>query len=178
MIVDESIVLEVIDDKHAEPLYELTNRHREYLREWLPWVDAMHTVEGFKRYVELCRKRHWERVEIGYVIVVEGMVAGRIGMYHFDHQNKIASIGYWLAEDFQGRGIITRACQKIIHYGFTELGMNRIEIKCATGNVKSQAIPERLHFTREGVIRQGEWHREGFLDLYLYSLLRDEWSGE
>ncbi|HSI90037.1 MAG TPA: GNAT family protein, partial [Adhaeribacter sp.] len=111
-----------------------------------------------------------------YFIRHEGQLAGNIGLYHIDHQNKIAAIGYWLGAAFQGKGIITEACRKLIAYGFTELNLNRIEIKCGTGNLKSQAIPERLGFTKEAILRQAELVNGNFQDLYLYSLLKEEWA--
>ena len=63
--------------------------------------------------------------------------------------NKLASIGYWLDQHYQGKGIITKSCKALIHYGFTTLHLNRIEIRCGTENYKSQAIPESLHLKKE-----------------------------
>ena len=55
---------------------------------------------------------------------------------------KIGSVGYWLSEEFQGKGIVLRSVEKLVDYCFTELLLNRIEIKCGTKNYKSQAIAE------------------------------------
>ena len=55
-------------------------------------------------------------------------------------------IGYWLGEQFQGKGIMTAACRVLVNYAFNEFKLHRVEIKCATGNTKSCAIPERLLF--------------------------------
>ena len=85
-------------------------------------------------------------------------------------------MGYWLADGWQGRGIVTKCCIALIQYGFNDLGLNRIEIKCATGNDKSGAIAEKLNFKREGILREAEWLNGTFIDLYLYSMLRDEWE--
>jgi len=52
--------------------------------------------------------------------------------------------------------------------------MNRIQIKVATENLKSQQVAERLGFKYEGIEREGELHKCGFLDLKVYSLLRNE----
>jgi ribosomal-protein-serine acetyltransferase len=63
----------------------------------------------------------------------------------------------------------------MIDEGFTRLHLNRIEIRAALENFKSQAIPERLGFKKEGLIRQGEFVNDHFVDLYVYSLLKEEW---
>jgi ribosomal-protein-serine acetyltransferase len=63
----------------------------------------------------------------------------------------------------------------LITYGFKVLGLHRIEIKTATNNLKSQAIPEKLNFKKEGILREAELVNNKFLDLYLYSILSFEW---
>jgi ribosomal-protein-serine acetyltransferase len=61
-------------------------------------------------------------------------------------------------------------------HGFGELGLNRIEIKAAAGNLRSQAVAVRLGMVREGVERQSEWLYDRFVDHVVFSMLRDEWS--
>ena len=68
------------------------------------------------------------------------------------------------------------ACTKVlIRYVFEEFDINRVEIQMSTRNPKSKAIPERLGFTQEGVLRSNERLRE-FSDSYVYSLLREEYE--
>lgn len=109
------------------------------------------------------------------MIKFNGNIIGRIGLHFIDAINKTGAIGYWISEGLQRQGIITNSCKAIIKFGFTELNLNRIEIKCATQNLKSKAIPEKLHFKQEGIQRQGEFLNNQFTDLYVYSLLKEEW---
>ena len=92
-----------------------------------------------------------------------------------DKQNKIGEMGYWIIESEQGKGIITKSCKALIDFCFISLQLNRIEIKCGTENSKSKAITVRLNFTHEGVIRQGEWLYDKFIDLDLFSLIKKEY---
>ena len=55
------------------------------------------------------------------------------------------------------------------------MNINRIQIKAATENLKSRAIPERLGFTFEGIERDAELHTRGFVDLAIYGLLKNDW---
>ena len=103
-------------------------------------------------------------------------IVGRIGIHYIHLHNRIAALGYWLGDGYQGKGIITKACIALIDHCFNELGMNRVEIKCATGNHKSRAIPEKLNFVKEAVLRKAELVNDTFLDLYLYSMLKEEWE--
>ncbi len=174
--VDDSISLELLEEIHAESLLNLVNANRTYLREWLPWVDQMHTVANFAYYISDTKKRAAEKTDFGFAIIIDKHLAGRIGLHHINQQNKIGEIGYWLANGLQGKGIMTRCCRAIIDHGFTQLGLNRIEIKCAVGNDKSLAIAEKLQFKQEGILRQAEWQNGKFIDLYLYAMLKVEWE--
>lgn len=174
--VDDTISLEFLEEIHAESLLNLVNANRTYLREWLPWVDHMHTVANFTYYINDTKKRAADRTDFGYAIIIDKNIAGRIGLHHINHQNKIGEIGYWLADGLQGQGIITKSCTAIINHAFTKLSLNRIEIKCATGNYKSRVIAEKLGFTQEGILKQAELLNGKFVDIYLYAMLKQEWQ--
>ena len=60
----------------------------------------------------------------------------------------------------------------MIDLSFSELQLNRIEIKCGTENIKSQSIPEKLNFTKEGVMKQAELLYDRLIDLNLYALVK------
>lgn len=174
--VDDVVTLHLLDYQHAETLYQLVKANRLHLREWLPWVDHMRTVEDFRKYINNSKQRYAGHTEIGYVILANNDMVGRIGLYNIDVFNKSASIGYWLSKEWEGKGIITRSCKAVIDEGFKRLKLNRIEIRAALQNYKSQAIPQRLGFKQEGIIRQGEFVNNQFVDLYVYSMLREEWE--
>jgi ribosomal-protein-serine acetyltransferase len=76
----------------------------------------------------------------------------------------------------EGRGIVTRACRAIVSEGFSERGLHRIEIRCATGNERSAAIAKRLGFVHEGVLRDAEWLHDHWVDLNVFSMLEHNWA--
>jgi len=172
--IDENIRLELIDEKHSQPIFDIVDKNRKHLREWLPFVDRMQTVEFAENFVKGTMQRNKDGIEFAFVIIDNDKVIGRIGVYKIDCQNKIGEIGYWLAENSQGKGIIHKSITAIIDLCFTALQLNRIEIKCGTENIKSKTIPEKFNFTKEGVIRQGELLYDKFIDLNLYSLLKTD----
>ena len=173
--IDESLSLELLEDRHAESIFELVNTNRVHLREWLPWVIKMETIDHFKEFIIGYQVRYINNSDVSFVMIYEGRLAGRIGVYDIDNVNKIASIGYWLGEEFTGKGIVYRACFSIINFCFSSLNLNRIEIKCATKNYKSQTIANKLNFINEGVIRDGEFIHNQFIDLYCFSMLKKDW---
>ncbi len=172
--VTPTLRLELITLAHAQQVFDAVNENRNHLRTWLPFVDKMQTVAFAENVIQYNILRNKEGLDHAFVIMENETLIGRIGVYKIDLQNKIGEIGYWLIETAQGKGIITQSCKVLINFCFDELKLNRIEIKCGTENHKSKIIPEKLHFTKDGVIRQGEWIHDRFIDLNLYSLLRSD----
>lgn len=175
LTIDEHIKLELTAQKHAEGLFDTLNRNRSHLSKFLSWVGNMQSVDDFVSYIRNCEAMYMEQQEISFVILVDGCIAGRIGLHHLDLNNRNAAIGYWLSKDFEGKGIMTRCCTGLVDYAFGQLGLQRIEIKAATGNVKSQAIPVKLGFKQEGILRQAELVGGKFLDLVLFAVVKEEW---
>ena len=108
-------------------------------------------------------------------IWMDGEFAGSIGCHPIDWANRTCSIGYWIEERHQGKGIITRCCAALLDYLFDELGLHRVVIQCGTGNQRSCAIPQRLGFTREGVAREAEWVNDRWVDLVCWGMLEEDW---
>ena len=174
--VSENIVLELTAPKHAGELFQAVDNNREHLSRYLPWVGNMQSVKDFDNYINNCEVQYREKTDISFVIISNGKLAGRIGLHHINQQNKAGAIGYWLSKKFEGQGIILQSCKAIIQFGFDQLGLHRIEIKAAVDNMKSQAVPRKLGFTQEGILRQAELVNNQFLDIVLYSMLQQEWQ--
>lgn len=73
---------------------------------------------------------------------------------------------------------MTKSMKVLINYAFDGLKFNKIEVGVAAENIKSRAIPEKLGFTREGVLRDYEYINGRFLDRIIYGLKADEWRTE
>lgn len=173
--IDENIRLELISEQHTSGLFEAVDANRMHLSRYLPWVKHMRSEEDARGHVENCVALYNQGKELGFVIIAGETIIGRIGLQYINRSNNNASIGYWLAKDWEGRGIISNACREIMTYGFKSLGLHRIEIRAAVENKKSRAVAERLHCTKEGVLRQAEYVNNEYLDLAVYSLLEKEW---
>jgi ribosomal-protein-serine acetyltransferase len=102
---------------------------------------------------------------------------GMVGFHSIDWMNRKSSIGYWLARDEQGRGTMTEAVRAHVDHAFATWRLNRILIQAAVENARSRAIPERLGFREEGVLRQVERVAGRMLDGVVYAMLADDWPG-
>lgn len=174
-IIDQETELRLLEEEHTEALFVLTDQNREYLRQWLSWVDNIESVEDSRRYIRSAVKQFNDENGFQAGIWFRGTLAGIIGYQNLDWVNRSTSVGYWVGAAFQGNGLATNACGALVDWAFREWRLNRVEIRCAAENYRSRAIPERLGFTEEGRARQAEWLYDGFVDLVIYGVVAEEW---
>jgi ribosomal-protein-serine acetyltransferase len=160
----------------AEELFDAICRNREYLWEWMPWVDATQGPEDIRNFISRTLVQYEGNQGPQCGIWVDGEIAGSVGCHPIDWFHRNCSIGYWIDQTRQKQGIVTRCSRTLLDYLFQEMLLHRVEIRCATGNTKSCAIPERLGFTREGVSREAEWVGGRWVDLVVWSMLQHEWA--
>ncbi len=104
-------------------------------------------------------------------IFYEGQIAGVMGYNTIDQVNRIGCIGYWLAESYNGKGMMTACVKDMISLGEEFYSLQKVDIRCASGNHKSRAIPERLGFNHEGCLKRAEWLYDHWVDHEIYGLL-------
>ncbi|MGH9768353.1 MAG: GNAT family N-acetyltransferase [Blastocatellia bacterium] len=173
--LDDGLELRLLEERHAEAVFAVVDRNRAYLRQWLPWLDVSVSPDDTRSFIKKSLNEFANGERLDTAIWNHGQVIGGISYNFIDWPNRIAHIGYWLASDHQGKGVMTKACRAMVDYAFGELKLNRIEIRCATGNTKSCAIPQRLGFKQEGIQRQAEWLYDHFVDLVIYGMLASDW---
>lgn len=174
--VKQNIVLEQLEIAHGQELYDLTEANRDYLREWLPWLDHIESSSDTKKFIESTIKESSAGGAPNFAVIYEGAICGVAGFHEINKQHKIGSIGYWLSQNHNGNGIITTAVKELLTIGFGEFNLNKIEIRCAEGNIKSRAIPERLGFKYEATLRQCEWLYSKYVNHAIYSILVSEYN--
>ncbi len=96
---------------------------------------------------------------------------GSIALLRIDSEQARAEAGYWLARWGRGQGHATRALRLICQWGFSALGLGRIELFAATGNKPSQRVAERAGFVRDAVLRSYMRAKDGQQDMVAYGLL-------
>ncbi len=166
--------LRLVEERHAAIHFALMDQDRHYLREWFAWVDATETEEDSLTFVRGARERFASKGEITAGVWFQDRFAGMISTHMTDLLNRKAEIGYWLGKSFQGQGIMTEACRALVRHALSEMDLNRVEIRCAIGNARSRAIPQRLGFTHEATLREAQLLHGTYHDLEVWSMLRKE----
>jgi ribosomal-protein-serine acetyltransferase len=174
--LDGTTHLRLLEEADAHELAELIAANRRHLAQWLPWA-RQDGLSGTLAFIRTTRRQLADENGLQTAIVRAGRIVGVVGFHAVDRVNQATSIGYWLAEAEQGRGTMTRAVGALVDHALSGWRLHRVEIRVATGNARSRAIPERLGFRHEGTLRGAERHGEDHLDLDVFSVLAGEWGG-
>ncbi|UCE90877.1 MAG: GNAT family N-acetyltransferase [Methanobacteriota archaeon] len=133
--------------------------------------------EELRRYmIDLYQRRRGFR----WIITLKGesQPIGTLGFYKWvPSAGYQAEMGYDLAREYWGRGIMTEAMKAVIDFGFERMELNRIEIYIMPRNKRSIKMIRNLGFKREGLLRQRYFDEFGnFADDVLFSMLRSDWE--
>ena len=154
--VSDSVRLRALRPEDDSALVQLVEENQEFLARWLAWAHG-YSLDTARDFIARQRDRYASGAALTFALEVEGQLVGVIGLNWIDWPLREAEIGYWLAERHNGRGIMTRACRTLIDHAFGSLGLRRIVIQAAAGNLPSRAIPERLGFRLEDVAQQARY---------------------
>jgi ribosomal-protein-serine acetyltransferase len=162
-----------LDD--LDPLAEVVKANRAHLSPWLPWAESIRSGTDERFYIEMGidKEARNEGFEAG--IFVHNVLVGSVGLHYIAPDTRATEIGYWLAAGSTGNGVMTTSVRAVVAYAFEVLQLNRIEVRAAADNLKSRAVPERLGFRLEGVLRQAHTLHGALHDLAIYGLLASEW---
>jgi ribosomal-protein-serine acetyltransferase len=161
--------------RDAKALFALVEANRERLRRWLPWPDANRSVQDSRTYISRMHALHRAGLGQAFGLWWKARLVGVAGFNWIDTTNRNAAIGYWLAQEAEGHGLMTAAVSALLRHGFRTLKLHRIEIRAGVRNRRSRAIPQRLGFRHEGTLRQAEKLGDRFVDHAVYGLLVAEY---
>lgn len=168
--VDEKLSLAIVEQHHEAVLSALWQANRERLMRWEPWANEPGAFDGAGQWIRYCLNRFVDGTATYLFMVVDGVPVGTCGIM-INKADASASIGYFIDEMAEGRGYVTKAAAWLMRHGFHEHNVDRIEIGADVDNVRSLAIPERLGFHVEGVVRGALKYPNGRRDRKVYSCL-------
>jgi ribosomal-protein-serine acetyltransferase len=164
-------------DADAAEMSALIRANFDHLAPWMPWARPDYSREDALDFIRRAAAQLADDNGLQTVIVERGRIVGTAGFHGVSWERRATSIGYWLAADRQGRGIMTETVRVLVDHAFGPWQLNRVEIRAAVENERSRAIPKRLGFSEEGTLRQVEFVRGRFLDHVVYSMLAADWAG-
>ena len=171
--IDDGITLTRVRSEDAEEIFALMERCRDYLQEWMWWVGAIESVEDIPLVFDLSEEQYADDYGLLCCIRMQGSIVGMIGLVDRDGVHKTTSLAYWIGEEYQGRGIATKAARALTDYAFSEWNLNRVELWIAKENARCRAVADRLRFRQEGTCREKD---SIYGRLVNYAMLRREWT--
>ena len=169
-------------------LRQVTNDDAGSLLKYLSDKEVMNYVglEPFKSIEDSLDEISWYQsilekktgIRWGITLKNQGEVIGSCGFLNWVARHYRSEIGFELSKDYWGKGIASEALKAVIQYGFEEMNLQRIEALIEPPNIPSQKLVEKHGFIREGLLRNYEFTCGKFDDLYMYSLLKQEFNKE
>ena len=133
-----------------------------------------YTLADAREFIESCIAADEENA-LFRAIEADGRAVGSAALcLGSDVYQKTAELGYWLAEDFWGKGIMTEAVKQLCREGFSRWNIQRIYAEPFAHNAGSRRVLEKVGFSLEGVMRRGVYKRGQVFDFCMYALLREE----
>ncbi len=141
---------------------------------WYPHPDREYT----KEYLQYLGNRYAAGMFYDWAIVYEPdcKMVGTCGFTSFNCSADSAEVGYVLNPEYWGKGIAREALQRVLRFGFEELGLHRIEARYIQGNERSRNLMERVGMKFEGIMREGMLIKGNYVNVGTCAILAKEWN--
>jgi RimJ/RimL family protein N-acetyltransferase len=167
LLEGKNVNLRVVEKEDLPLLSEWWN-NPEFEGVYNPLDEQESKTDVEKRYEKLGSEKMW------FLILRKD--GNRIGFLGMGLVGPYWEIGYVLISSERGKGYCTEAVQLAVDYLFLSKDIVRIQAGTDTENIASQKVLEKTGFQREGTIRKGMFAWGNWADIYLYSILREEWK--
>jgi ribosomal-protein-serine acetyltransferase len=176
--IEPDLSLQLLHLNQAKAIFELGVKNKDDFTNWLPWIESNKTIEDSKAFIVKELTNYAKGRGVICSIVYKNKIIGNISLFNIAYESSFrnAEIGYWLDKDYQGKGIMTKAANKMVEIAFNQFGVYKVTIRCATANNKSCNIAKRLGFKKDGTIRAMAKIGGIVQDFNVYSLLESEWQ--
>jgi ribosomal-protein-serine acetyltransferase len=167
------LILRPFSDSDAEEFTYAVLESVESVGNWMPWCSSDYTVENALAWFAACRteRENGTAFEFGIFCESSGEFIGGAGINEIRQQHKLCNLGYWVRQSRQRQGVASRCVQALSAYAFHELGLYRVEIVVAVGNVASEGVAFKSGALRENVSRNRLHIREKPADAHIFSLV-------
>ena len=176
-IETERLIMRCWDPRDAPLAHAAILASLDHLEPWMPWIqEEPKSLEQRLALLRQFRGKFDLGEDFTYAIfnAVESEVWGGTGL-HTRRGEGVREIGYWIRVDQVNQGYATESTAAMVRVAFEIDRLRRVEIRCDPVNKRSAAIPRKLGFTLEGVLRQRDQFRGAGRDTQVWSLLADEY---
>ncbi len=173
--VNNDIILRSWQPEDAPALFDAINHSRVHLSPWLAWVNPTTKQDHSLQFIKYSMQAIENQESLALGIFFDGNVIGGIGMHQWNHIVKKAQVGYWIAKEYEGHGIVTQSLKQFLRFLFEKTSLNKIEIHFSPANKRSAKVAEKLGAQVEGVLRQSAIRNGITEDIVITGILKSEW---
>lgn len=163
----DEIVLRLRDHSCDADLYELILKNLPRLRMWEQWAQGDISLVDVEAATRDGLLRYRDRTLVPCVVRVGESIAGIVSLRIV---GAVGEVGYWIGSTYEGRGVMSRSVRAILQHGFDVYDLDRIELRCASHNLRSHALATSVGFVLSDslpvVVQVGETEHA----LVLYSI--------
>ncbi|WGL61356.1 GNAT family protein [Pigmentibacter sp. JX0631] len=170
--------LRTLYEKDSSDIYSFTKDSEisKYLN-WESHVNINDTIDYLARILLLSKKFPISNLGIEISTIEYKKIIGTVGLLPKHITSPYTyELGFVLNKEWWGKGIALDAVQCLINYAFENYEIQRIEAFCVTENLKSWTLLEKIGMLREGIRRNFFYKNKIFYDIYMYSILKNEWK--
>jgi len=177
---DETVRIRPFREADVEPYFEAVRVSSAQVGRWLSWCHDGYTLAEAEAWVA-SRAAAWEKGE-AYCFVLErkqdGLFLGATGLNTINPLHRFCNLFYWVRSDAAGKGYTTAGARLTAQFGFSELGVMRIEIVTDVENRASRRVAEKVGALWEGVERNRLFHarRGEAMDGVMYALIPSDFG--
>ncbi len=167
------LVLTPLREEDAPELLDLARESAPEISRWMRWTNTARDLPGAQAVLQEWIGQ-WNRGE-GYSFAARETPSGRImgggGLNQFNVKNRFGNLAYWVRTSARGRGLAPRIARSLAQFGFSHLGLVRVEILMEPANVASVRAAEKSGALREGLLRHRILNGTEPRPAVLYSLI-------
>ncbi|MFZ3579450.1 GNAT family N-acetyltransferase [Virgibacillus sp. DJP39] len=174
----ERLLLRMPMPGDGKAVYDAINASINELRPWMGFAQKDQSEDEVEINTRESHISFLKREKLRMLVFLKetGQFVGSSGLHNIDWDVRKFEIGYWADTRFSGKGYMTEAIAGLTEFTFTELKANRVQIQCDSRNGKSRAIPERLGYELEGILKNEDIAVDSnqLRDTCMYAKIRTE----
>ena len=162
----------------AEETFGAVRESLTELKPWMSWAHDGYSIQESKEFIRITRAR-WEEGTLFAFAITDaktGSILGGCSLSHIHPVYHLCNLGYWVRTSRRGEGIAVRAARLAARYAFEKVGLIRVEVVMALGNMASRRVAEKAGAHYEGILHNRMVVSREIYDAHMYSLIPSDFG--
>ncbi|WP_102692578.1 GNAT family N-acetyltransferase [Rummeliibacillus pycnus] len=172
----ENLILRKIEEEHLQEVFTIYNNKNVFD---FCGIIPKHNIQTVRKMIGHFERDYHKKRKIKWGIFKKNTnnhLVGIIECMDFNQKVNMVTIGYYLAEEYWGKGIASESVRTIVRFLFEKANINRIQAEVMPANEISKKVLQKNGFKKEGLIRQATlWPGKGIIDIEIYSILNEDY---